>query len=71
MFLLHTIIVVEYIAYFSYVEQPEIPGVEILGLWHYPFKVLLVSCCYYCVIDFYIPIYKLYWGSFLVFFLYF
>ena len=38
-FLLHTIIVVEYIAYFYYVEQPEIPGVEILayGIIHLKF----------------------------------
>ena len=40
MFLLHTIIVVEYIAYFEYVEQPEISGVEILayGIIHLKFS---------------------------------
>ena len=38
-FLLHTIIVVEYIAYFWHVEQPEISGVEILayGIIHLKF----------------------------------
>ena len=39
MFFLHTIIVVEYIAYFEYAEQPEISGVEILayGIIHLKF----------------------------------